>query len=338
MLLYVIETMVEYLGITKPHKKRRFSKIRKTIASEDFKKLYENIEKEYGQEIEKNRKKTIKTIIICLLLFAIEFSLLMFLSYIFKINLRYLFRKLKYIFIMPILYFFYKYKEYNDEYKRSFKRKIIKNFIQYINPNLKYIQNGGKSLHNYYIDANFEDEKDENFNTFETDDYIEGYSKEGIFIQISNISLQKKDARNIFLKMIYEGIFSVTKLNKYISDEVKIKKNSIILKKNNRIELDSEDFEKYFDVYSKSNILTNQILTQNVMEKLVQFYNTYKIDFEIIIKNNNIYIRFNTGAMFEPNILRKSNDINTLWVYYNVLKFVISITNDFNKLIENVEL
>ena len=80
-----------------------------------------------------------------------------------------------------------------------------------------------------------------------------------------------------------------------------------------------------------------EVLTHDIMEKLVQFYNTYKIKFEIVIKNYNIYIRFDTGVVFEPNILKKSNDINTLWVYYNIFNFVTNFTIKINKLIKNIE-
>ena len=101
--------------------------------------------------------------------------------------------------------------------------------------------------------------------------------------------------------------------------------------------MDSKEFEKYFDVYSDSNILAMEILTHDIMEELVQFYNTYRIEFEIVIKNNNIYIRFNTGVMFEPNILKKSNDMNTLWIYYNVLKFITNVTIKINKLLKDLD-
>ena len=80
-----------------------------------------------------------------------------------------------------------------------------------------------------------------------------------------------------------------------------------------------------------------EILTHDIMEELVNFYVKYKIKFEIVIKNNNIYIRFDTGSMFEPNILRKSNDINTLWVYYSILNFVTNFSFKINKLLKDVE-
>ena len=143
----------------------------------------------------------------------------------------------------------------------------------------------------------------------------------------------------MLMKKANEGIFSVTKLNSYLTNEIRIKPNEYSFNNNyNRVEMDSKDFEKFFDVYSNSKILAMEILTHDIMEELVHFYNTYKIKFEIILKNNNIYIRFNTGVMFEPNILKKSNDMKTLWIYYNVLKFVTNVTIKINKLLKDIQI
>ena len=62
--------------------------------------------------------------------------------------------------------------------------------------------------------------------------------------------------------------------------------------------MDSEEFEKIFDVFSKDKILAMQILTADVMESLIKFKNKYDIDFEIVLMNNNIYLRFFVSNMF----------------------------------------
>lgn len=335
VVLYVVETMVVSFEVAKPHKKYRHAKIRKTTVSYKFKEMYSYIEKEYASELEENRKKLIKSIIICFILFMIAFLLYIILNQMLDINTRNGHRILGIPFIPAMMYYIHKYKKYNRVYVENYKEKIIKNFMEYINHNLKYHQYGGKGLLNYYLDAKFEDRE---FNRFVTDDYIEGYNENSTNIELCNISLENVNEKGEFLNTVYEGIFSVTHLNNYVTDEIRIKKNRYTLKNNyNKVEMDSKEFEKYFDVYSNSNILSMEILTHDIMEELLKFYNTYKIEFEIVIKNNNIYIRFNTGVMFEPNILRKSNDINTLWVYYNVLKFVTNVTVKINKLLKDLE-
>lgn len=336
IVLYVVETMVVSFRVARPHKHHRHNKIRKATVSYKFKEVYNYIEKEYASELEENRKKLIKSIIICFILFIIAFLLYMILDKMLDLNTRNGRKILGIPFISAVIYYIYKYKKYNGIYVENYKDKIIKNFVGYINHNLNYHQYGGKGLLNYYLDAKFEDRE---FNSFVTDDYIEGYNENGTNIEICNIALENVNEKGEFLNTVYEGIFSITQLNNYLTDEIRIKKNRYTLKNNhNKVEMDSKEFEKYFDVYSDSNILAMEILTHDIMEELVQFYDTYRIEFEIVIKNNNIYIRFNTGVMFEPNILKKSNDINTLWVYYNVLKFVTNVTVKINKLLKDIQI
>lgn len=334
IVLYVAETMIVSFGVAKPHKKHKYTKIRKTKISYKFREMYNYIETEYASELEENRKKLIKSIITCFILFMIAFLLYMLLNQMLDFNTRNG-KILGILFIPAVMYYIYKYKKCNEIYVENYKGKIIKNFVEYINHNLNYYQHGGKDLLNYYLDAKFEDRE---FNNFVTDDYIEGYNENGTNIEMCNIALENVNDKGEFKNMVYEGIFSVTELNSYLTDEIRVKKNRYILKNNyNKVEMDSKEFEKYFDVYSDSNILAMEILTHDIMEELVQFYNTYRIEFEIVIKNNNIYIRFNTGVMFEPNILKKSNDMNTLWIYYNVLKFITNVTIKINKLLKDLD-
>ncbi len=336
IIFYVIETMVLSFGIAKPHKRHMHTKIKKSKVSKEFKKIYHYIETNYAKEVEKNRKTLLKSIIICLVLFIISFSLLLFLRQTLDIKSKNGYGILGLLFIPLVIYYTYKYKKYNTAYLQVFKSKIIHNFVNYINPNLYYHQYGGKHLLHYYLDAKF---KGHPFSRFVTDDYIEGYLDNSTNIEMCNISLENVNENGELLNLVYEGIFSVTQLDIYLSDEIRIEKNKYSLKLDcNKVEMDNNEFEKYFDVYSHSNILAMQVLTHDVMEELVQFYNTYKIKFEIIMKNHNIYIRFDTGVMFEPNILKSSNDQNTLWIYYNILQFVTNVTIKINTLLKNLEI
>ena len=338
VVLYVAHTMTVSLGVQKPHKKNRYTKIRKTEKSNEFKELYNYIEMKHGNELEINRKKLIKSIIICIVLFTISFILYVFLRKLFDIGFNNGYRRgrmLGLVFLPAGFYYIYKYKKYNEIYVNNFKNKVIKEFVEHINNKLKYYRNGGKHLYNFYLEAKFENNV--KFNSFLTDDYIEGYNEDGTSIQMSNISLENVNSKGETLNVVYDGIFSVSQINNYLTKEIRIKKNEYIIKKQNKVEMDSKEFEKYFDVYSESNILAMEILTHDVMQELTEFYDTYKIKFETVIKNNNIYIKFDTGVMFEPNILKKSNDINSLWIYYNVLNFVTNLTIKINKLLKDLE-
>ena len=261
LIIYMISRILIILGIKSPYSKIKFAKITNKKVSNEFKKMYNSIIKEY-------------------------------------------------------------------------KDTFIKNFINKINSKLNYDKNGGQDLYNYYLDAEYRDKK---FNDFCTDDYMSCYNEDGTSIDICDVALKNKDEKGNYINTVYEGLFSVSFFNISIPNEVRIKKNQVKTK-NNRVEMDSKEFEKYFDVYSDSNILTMEILTHDIMQEIIDFYNLYKIDFEMLLKRNKMYIRFNTGSMFEPNILKKSSNIKSLWVFYNVINFVTTFTIRMNKLLKDLEI
>ena len=62
-----------------------------------------------------------------------------------------------------------------------------------------------------------------------------------------------------------------------------------------KIEMDSQEFEKYFDIYGENKIIAMQILTADVMNTMIEFREQSKIQYELTIKQDQIYIRFHTG-------------------------------------------
>lgn len=332
VVFYVVENFLISFGIIKPHITHRFVKVKKNHIDAKFKELYNYIENKYAKDLEIDRRTLIKSFCICFILFMIAFFIFIFLKN--KLDIKGRGGIFELLFIPTVFYYTHNYKKYNRNYVENYKEKIIKNLLEYSNSQLSYNKYGRKGLVDLYLDAQFLDNQ---FNNFVSDDYIEGYNEDGNKIEMCNFALENVNTKGEFLNIVNEGIFSVSQLNNIINGEVRIKKNNYFPNNINKVEMDSNEFEKYFDVYSKSNILAMEILTHDLMEELVQFYNTYKINFELVIKNDRIYIRFDTGVMFEPNILRKSNDMNTLWVYYSVLNFVTDVTIKINKLIKDIQ-
>lgn len=99
-----------------------------------------------------------------------------------------------------------------------------------------------------------------------------------------------------------------------------------------RIELDSPEFEKIFDVYASDKIIAMQLLTADIMQDLIQFYNEMQMNYELTIKENCIYIRFWSGGMFETAKLKKfSLDKETLYRYYRMLDFTFKLSEKMQK-------
>lgn len=82
-----------------------------------------------------------------------------------------------------------------------------------------------------------------------------------------------------------------------------------------------------------------QLLTADVMELLINFYEITNIKYDIIVRNNNIYLRFYTGAMFELKSL-KNEAVNkeVLQKYYKVLQFSYELADKLINIINDTQI
>lgn len=148
---------------------------------------------------------------------------------------------------------------------------------------------------------------------------------------------KERNGRKEIVKTIKQGIFAYTNYKANIPEEIRIKKNSMFIKldDDNNIELDNDEFEKYFDVYAKSKIIAYQVLTHDVMQVLVDFYKKTAIDFEVILRNKSAYIMFYTGKIFEPQMFKKSTNMQILWVQYLIIEFITKLVVEINKALKD---
>ena len=77
-----------------------------------------------------------------------------------------------------------------------------------------------------------------------------------------------------------------------------------------------------------------QLLTSDVMLLLNDFYKYMQREFEITIKNDNIYVRILNGATFS-NSLIKGNELDKELIYknYRTINFILNISSKLIELI-----
>lgn len=223
-----------------------------------------------------------------------------------------------------------KKRKYNSVYKTKVVEKIIQNFFDEVN----YIPQ--KPLSSQIYD---EGKYDENYNKYYSDDYVDA--------KLNN----KYDLKMAEVKTIYEttytnskgytrtervtrfhGLFIKMKIDKSIKNNLIIKQDGKIRKKE-RLEMDSSEFEKYFDVSSNNDIIGMQILTHDVMELLLDYRKYLKCPFDICIYEDIVYIRIHCGTMFEAKINSKMLiDREKTEEYYNMLEFVYKLSKEVIKM------
>lgn len=308
--------------------KKRWKKIMlKNKTPQRFEQIYEYIKNNYTYELEQLRKKLVKHLSVAGIILAI------FLVITIKVWLEIKHDIAKYVMILPILYMAYVYKKYNTKYQSKYKKYVIENFVQTMYHTLTYENINNKRLEKFYEDAQFENV---NYTYCQSEDYISGEIN-GTWIEISDIILKLKSNKG-GEHTEFKCIFSYSQISKMIPHQIKIRNNKNRSKiENNKVELDNEEFEKYFDVFTDSRILAMEILTHDIMEDMIQFYNNSEIDFEIVIKENRIYIRYEVGDIFEGKIFKESTNKASLWICYSTLMFAINLTSKINKILQEKE-
>lgn len=297
-----------------------------------FNEVYEEIYKEKNEKLETARKYSLNTTYLTIL------AVIAIAIFIIIINKMYLFPFIFFFCIVGMFVMIIGGKKSN--YRGAFKNEVIGALVSGVEENLTYYPDQGITQQ-IYINGEFE----QHFDKFLSEDLIEGNLDNKYYVCMSEVLTQNETTDSegkTTTTTIFHGMFGVSDCAKEIPGYIKIHSDKGFFGKifgnKEKIEMDSSEFEKNFDVYCTNQIITMQILTADIMEMLIEFKKASKIEYELTLKGNQIYLRFFTGAVFEPNILKKSLDYNTLKRYYDIIEFIFKVTRSINKVIEETEI
>lgn len=294
-----------------------------------FEKIYAGICKNCDEKLKENRTKLNKVLLIV-------FGILICINIII-----YVYTKSKEITVLLItisiciiLFMIIKSREI---YKKSYKSCVISSLVKLYNPKLYFDDKSGISKYDYTM-SNF----DNNFDEFFSEDKIYGSLENGTKIRIAeivtNIISKSKSGDTTYedKTQTYRGMYGVIKLPYNITSSIYIFNDSIMERySKDRIEIDSAEFEKYYDCISEEKVRTLRILTSEVIEKFNDIRRYSKNEFELKIENEMIYFRFKCGQIFEPPILGNGLDKELIKKYYSEIYFPIELIQKLSESIEN---
>lgn len=238
------------------------------------------------------------------------------------------------IFLVPVIFLncLHKWRDYNKKYKQTVITALIKEYCEKLN----YNQSMGISPYTY------QKGQFESFDVFSSEDSITGILPQGYKIQMSEVHTQSKhrDSKGrTHYTTLFHGLFAEVEIGKNLNNHIKIRKNTIkIFDSKERIEMDSGEFEKIYDIYTKNKIETMQLFTSEILQMFVDFKNENKVTPELTIVNDNLYIRVETGNVFEANMFKEALDYSTLKNYYDTIDFTLGITEKLLKNIKETEI
>ena len=225
--------------------------------------------------------------------------------------------------------------EFIDKYNEKVTKKILNNFYD----NVEFYPE--KEMPEYIYEQVNEYEY---YNIYLSDNYFEALINNKYSIQMAEVETEEKvkvyNSQNEVEREDIIILFAKVSMEKSINSEIKIMQDGKFYLEKNKLNMDSSEFEKYFDVKSSNSIIGMQILTSDVMEELVDFENKTKMKYDICINNNELYLRFHSGS-FGVNIEDFKNDVldkSIIRKYFYMINFTYNLSTKLIEVINNIEI
>ncbi len=287
----------------------------------NFKEIYDKIYQNCGEIVEKKRKEALKKTILGFLVTGAIWALVI-VAGISRFAVLFIL-----IFLATAIFLIIYIAKITKEYKRYFKENVINEIVKQSNPSFKYNANIGISSTDYA-----RGEFDRGWDTYSSEDEIDGTLEDGSLLKMSQVHTQERhesvDSQGhtqTTYVTTFLGLYGMIKLKTPTRAQFAILNNSAFSKFNkNRIEMESAEFEKYYDVFSGSRdngIRQNamEILTPEAIEELVKIRNIFKTILNIKVDRDMIYFRIDVGDIFEPPTFKSSVNYNMLEKYFLII-------------------
>ena len=296
---------------------------------EIFQEIYFNLKKEcstkLGETKNKKRKYIISIFAVLLIInlglwFFIESKTIMPLSIMLSITLW-------------VFFIFYG----NRLYRETYKDEVIRNLISLYNKKMYYDPKYGIPR-SVYLSSNF----DKSFNTYNSEDRFFGKFEDGSNFQMSEVVAEyvntyTSNGRTYTDRYeTFAGLFGVIKLSRNLLEQIDVYNDSHTRKYDkDRIEVDSAEFEEYYDLLARDKILALKIFTPELIEKFNELRRENpKCVFESKLNNEYLYFRFKCGHnLFEPSVIKSDLDEKMLKRYFKLIYYPIELSK---KIVDNI--
>ncbi|MBR1540599.1 MAG: DUF3137 domain-containing protein [Clostridia bacterium] len=288
----------------------------------NFKEIYDAIYSRVGKIMEARRKAALRKNV-----FAFLITLIIWVAVLMN-GLKYYGPLMGVGLVLTIILLTIIINKINKEYKQTYKEQVINEIVKQSNPNLKYDYKDGIGS-KLYAESQF----DFGWDRYHTEDRIYGEIEDGVTLNMAQVHTEEEHettdsdghtSRTYVTTFL--GLYGIITLKTVTPADFMIKSNSKFSKfKKNRIEMESAEFEKYYDVYSsKTKDLelrqsAMEILTPETIEEFVKIRNMFKKAVNVRVCRDKIYFRIEVGDIFEPPTFKSSIDFEMLRRYFLII-------------------
>ncbi len=294
----------------------------------NFKEVYEKIYKETKEEIDELKAQNTSKIIKTLLIIVVIVIAMLIASREYK--------QLRLIIVgAGILISAVSIAIEIDKYKEIYKSKVITTMVHGYSDKL-FFSPMSSMTKSEYNSSQF----DLGYDEFYTEDEIAGRLEDGSRIKMAQIrtieETETTDSDGHTQRTrteTFKGMYGFVELkNVIIPNHIEIISNSFFHRYNrSRIEMESSEFEKKYDIIAHDKINATQIFTSDLIEKFIELSKNKRYILQMRIMNSKIYFRFRCGDVFEPPMISSGISFDLLYKYFSIVNLPIEIIEQIIK-------
>ena len=236
---------------------------------------------------------------------------------------------------------------FTKDFKLNFKNSVIRQIIQYVDPNLSYSPENMISSGEFQSSTLFK----ERIDRYKGEDYVQGLIDKTeirfseLHAEHKTTTTDSKGNTQTHWSTIFKGLFFVADFNKHFHGRTVVlpdsaekwfgklgqKFQSMNMNRDDLVKLEDPEFEKEFVVYSTDQIEARYILSPALMRRILELKRRLKVPVHIGFVNSNLYMALSIKKnMFEPRIMRSILDFEMVRDYLEDIILAVGIVEDMN--------
>ncbi len=216
-------------------------------------------------------------------------------------------------------------------YSQKYKEFVIGSLVKKYNQGLSFDSKSGLAVIDYRM-SNF----DNTFKEYYSEDRIYGTLEDGTVIQSSEVTtydvshyVDSNGENKTSKTQTFRGYYGVIKLSKNPALDITILDDNFTKKySKKRVEVDSLEFEKFYDCITNDRVQAMEIFTSDLIEKYIDIRNVNKYLFEVKINNNMLYFRYKCGDVFEAPAFGLGLNKDFVRKYYKLIFYPLEVIEE----------
>ena len=212
---------------------------------------------------------------------------------------------------------------YLNRKNELFKDGLIKYVIKENLTDFNYKSQDGIDAEDYVSSKFYE-----KFDAYFSEDLMSG--KIGTSkIKMAEVETLEKDEENLY--PLFHGLFAHVKLKNKVKNSIIITSTNVELKNRELVSTTSDRFNESYHIYTKGKLTSYALLEKRTIDLLCELADLSSIDVDIKIEDNDIFLRFGTGPLFDDLIFSKEEK-KRLYEFSLICDIIRSINDSLIKL------